>query len=102
VQTALYVDIPGANLKLTSGEFVRPSGKNLHRGSTSTAKDDWGVRTDAGLEFPMSPQLTKELREQWQRQTLRPGKDLKILPLDDPATDPQRQYALEWLRKRVP
>ena len=49
----------------------------------------------------MSPQLTKELQEQWRRQTLRPGNDLKLLPLDDPAMDPQRQHVLEWLRKNV-
>jgi carboxyl-terminal processing protease len=101
VQTALYVDIPGASIKLTSGEFLRPSGKNLHRRPESGPRDDWGIRPDRELEFPLSPQLAKELKEQWHQQTLRPGSDVKILPLDDPSADPQRQHALQWLQTRI-
>jgi len=101
VQQALYVDIPGASLKLTEGEFVRPSGKNLHRGPDSRPQDDWGIRPDTGLECRLSPQLTRELKEQWDLQTLRPGVDNKVLPMDDPKNDPQRQLALEYLLRRL-
>jgi len=99
VQTALYIDVPGANVKLTSGEFVRPSGKNLPRRPGNGPRDDWGIRPLAELELRQSPELSKELKKQWERQTLRPGTDDKLLPLDDPANDPQRQLALEWLRQ---
>ncbi len=101
VQEALYVDMPGASIKLTSGEFVRPSDKNLHRRPDSRPSDDWGIRPSADLEFRMSPEMTRELKKQWDRQTLRPGTDGKLLPLDDPDNDPQRQCALDWLRKRL-
>ena len=100
VQTALYIDVPGANVKLTSGEFIRPSGKNLHRKPGSGPREDWGVRPTAELEHRLSPEFSRQLKKQWDQQTLRPGTDVKILPLDDPSNDPQRQLALEWLRKR--
>jgi carboxyl-terminal processing protease len=101
VQTALYIDVPGANVKLTSGEFVRPSGKNLPRRPGYGPRDDWGIRPLPELEHRMSPELSKLLKKQWEEQTLRPGTEQKILPLDDPANDPQREVALNWLRKRV-
>ncbi len=101
VQTAIYVDIPGANVKLTSGEFMRPSGKNLPRRPGSGPRDDWGIRPNSELEYRLSPDLSRELKKQWEQQTLRPGTDSKVLPLDDPANDAQRQLALEWLRKGV-
>jgi carboxyl-terminal processing protease len=101
VQTALYIDVPGANVKLTSGEFVRPSGKNLPRRPGNSSREEWGIRPLAELEYRQSPELSKDLKKQWEQQTLRPGTDEKILPLDDPANDPQRQITLDWLRKRV-
>ncbi len=101
VQTALYVDVPGANVKLTSGEFLRPSGKDLRRRPESGPRDDWGIRPSPELEYRLSPEMSRELKKQWERQTLRPGTDDKVLPLDDPANDTQRQLALEWLRKGV-
>jgi len=101
VQQALYIDIPGASLKLTEGEFVRPSGKNLQHRPDSGPRDDWGIRPDAALECRLSPQLTRELKEQWDMQTLRPGDDNKVLPLDDPKNHPQRQLALDYLVRRL-
>jgi C-terminal peptidase prc len=62
VQTALYIDIPGASVKLTSGEFVRPSGKNLHRKPESGPREDWGVRPVTELEYRLSPALSRELK----------------------------------------
>jgi carboxyl-terminal processing protease len=103
VQTTVYLNVPGANLKLTTGEFVRPSGKNLGRQRDSRPRDDWGVRPDTALELRLSPERDRELRDWWEQQTLRPGSDRHILPLDDPANDPQRQLAvravLEQLRR---
>ena len=100
VQTQLALGVPGAALKLTSGTFVRPSGKNLQRNPDSRREDDWGVRPDDGLEFRISPDLARTLKRDWQRQTLRPGPSAERLPMDDPDADPQRQAALEALRGR--
>ena len=95
VQTPIPLPVPGVGLKLTSGTFERPSGKNLHRFPESKASDDWGVRPDADGEFRVSPELGRRLAEWWRRQSLRPGGSNERLPLDDPSADPQRQAAVE-------
>ena len=82
-------------LKLTTGTFVRPNGKGLNRFADSKPSDDWGVRPDPELEFRVSPDLGRRLKEWWQQQALRPGSSSKALPLDDPQQDPQRQAALK-------
>jgi C-terminal processing protease CtpA/Prc len=95
VQTLVPLPLPGVGLKLTSGTFERPSGKNLHRFPDSKPADDWGVRPDADGECRVSPELGRRLREWWGRQSLRPGASNERLPLDDPSADPQRQAAVE-------
>jgi C-terminal peptidase prc len=99
VQTPLPLGLPNMGMKLTSGTFVRPNGKNLHRFPESTASDDWGVRPDEGLEFRVSPDLNRKLREEWQQVTLRPGSSRERLALDDPGADPPQQAALRAVLK---
>jgi carboxyl-terminal processing protease len=101
VQTPLPLGVAGVGLKLTSGTFVRPSGKNLHRFPDSKPADDWGVRPDEGAEFRISADLSRALRQWWLQQTLRPGSSSERLPLDDPTADPQRQAALEVLARKL-
>jgi carboxyl-terminal processing protease len=97
VQAVLGLPVPDAGLKLTSGTFVRPSGKNLHRSPDSKPADDWGVRPDAQAECRVSPELNRQLKDWWLRQTLRPGSSKEALPLDDPGADPQREAARQAL-----
>ncbi|HEV3146668.1 MAG TPA: S41 family peptidase [Gemmataceae bacterium] len=91
----------GVQFKITTGMFSRPNGKPLQRLSDSKPSDDWGVRPSRGMEFPMSLEVSKRLKEWMQWQTLRPGDSREILPLDDPDNDPQRQFALRELRKML-
>ena len=95
--------IPNANagIKLTTGTFFRSTGKNLHRFPDSKPSDDWGVRPDPKLEFRVSADLGRQLKEWWREQSLRPGASNKALPLDDPENDPARQFALRELLKRI-
>jgi carboxyl-terminal processing protease len=88
---------PNMGLRLTNGMLIRPSGKNLHRFPDSKPGDDWGVRPDAGLEFRVSAELNRQLRDWWQLQAIRPGPSKESLPVDDPVTDPQRQAAARFL-----
>lgn len=97
IQTQEVMPLPNTGLKLTSGSFLRPSGKGLHRFPDSKVADDWGVRPSPEHESPMSGDLSKQLREWWLQQSLRPGGDREVLPLDDPENDPQRQAALRVL-----
>jgi carboxyl-terminal processing protease len=94
IQTLIPLPVPDTGLKLTNGMFIRPSGKSLHRFPDSKHTDDWGVRPEPQRYFPISPELSKQLRDWWQLQSLRPASCNEALPLDDPACDPQRQYAL--------
>jgi carboxyl-terminal processing protease len=101
VQTPLNVGLSNVGLKLTTGTFIRPNGKNLHRFPDSKPSDDWGVRPDERYDFRISPELSRTLRQWWQEQTLRPGSSRERLPLDNPEADPQRQMALEVLRDLI-
>jgi carboxyl-terminal processing protease len=95
IQTSYPLAINNSGLKLTTGTFLRPSGKALHRFPDSRPADDWGVRPEPGLDVRLSPELSRQLRDWWLWQSLRPGTSDEALPLDDPANDPQRQAALE-------
>jgi carboxyl-terminal processing protease len=101
IQIMLALPARGAYWKLTSAIFLRPSGKNLNRFPDSKPGDDWGVRPNDGLEFRVSAAMNQQVREWWLAQTLRPGSSREVLPLDDPANDPQRQLALQALREQL-
>src|SRR5262249_26142551 len=101
IQNVVNLPIAGSALKLTTGTFGRPSGKNIHRLPESRIDDDCGILPDARLEFRLSPELGRRLRDWWMLQTLRPGPANDSLPLDDPNADPQRQAAIKALCKLV-
>jgi carboxyl-terminal processing protease len=60
VQTPLELPLDNTRIKLTTGTFMRPSGKNLHRFPDSKPSDDWGVRPESQLEFPITPELNRQ------------------------------------------
>jgi C-terminal peptidase prc len=98
-QRGVHSPVPNMTVRLSVGTFTRSSGKNLQRFAASKATDDWGVRPDTGLEFKVSPELSRKLYQLWQLQDLRPGSSDEALPLDDPVTDAQRRFAVRALRK---
>jgi C-terminal peptidase prc len=101
VQTTKPLRVANLGIKLTSGTFIRPSGKNLHRWPDSGRTDEWGVLPEPKLEFRISADADRQLREWYLWQTLRPGSSKEVLPLDDPATDPQRQAAWKALVEKI-
>jgi carboxyl-terminal processing protease len=101
VQTTKPLRVANLGIKLTSGTFIRPSGKNLHRWPDSGRIDEWGVLPDPKLEFRISADADRQLREWYLWQTLRPGPSKEVLPLDDPAADPQRQAAWKALVEKI-
>ena len=107
IQTPLPLSLPTETgrfemleLKLTSGTFLRPSGKSLNRFADSKPADDWGVRPDPSWSPPVAPSgpAAQGLVAQ---QALRPGTSTRVLPLDDPEQDPQRQAALKALLRMM-
>ena len=99
IQTPLALGHEAYRFKLTSGTFVRPSGKNLHRHPESRPRDDWGVRPD--VDCRISPQLSHKFYEEWLKWSLRPVEETQRLALDDPTYDTQQNEALKLLRERV-
>src|SRR5262249_36870198 len=54
-------------LRLSTGQFFRPSGKNLGRLAESKPWDDWGVLPTPGLEVPLTADVRRQIR-QWRLQ----------------------------------
>jgi C-terminal peptidase prc len=100
-QGAEFSPVANLTIRLSIGVFTRSNGKNLQRFATSKPGDDWGVRPDRGLEFAVSRELSQKLRDLWLLQSLRPGDSGETLPMDDPANDAQRQFAVKVLRKML-
>src|SRR5262249_23822343 len=87
VQTPLSIGLDGVGFKLTTGTFVRPGGKNLHRFPESQTRDDWGVIPDEDCR--VSAALAAKLKQDWLLWSLRPPRSMDRLALDDPMSDPQ-------------
>jgi carboxyl-terminal processing protease len=91
----------GVTLWLTTGLFTRPNGKRLQRLPGNRDEDDWGISPNPGLEYPVSPELSKLVKIWMKQQVLRPGDGLEPLPLDDPENDPLREFARRELVKQI-
>jgi carboxyl-terminal processing protease len=101
VQSTKALRVRDLGIKLTTGTFLRPSGKNLHRFPDSRRTDDWGVLPNPKLELRASADVNRQLREWYLWQTLRPGGSIEALPLDDLAADPQRYAAWMALAEKI-
>lgn len=92
----------GHFLRLSSGFFIRPSGKNLHRFADSRPEDDWGVRPDPDLEVRTSLGLRRQIRLWRLLHDLRPPDSRTALPLDDVQKDPVLYAGWQDLVRRLP
>jgi carboxyl-terminal processing protease len=88
-------------LRLSTGLFTRPSGKNLGRLADSKPWDDWGVQPDEGFEVPLTPDVRRQIRRWQLAYNLRPADSREILPLDDLANDPVLLTGLKEIRRRI-
>jgi carboxyl-terminal processing protease len=98
-QGGVYSPAAHLTVRLSIGVFTRLTGKNLQRFTGSKPSDDWGVRPDPKLEFAVSRELSRTLRDQWLLHVLRPAASDEATAMDDPARDPQREFALKALRE---
>jgi carboxyl-terminal processing protease len=85
--------------RLTVGVFVRPSGKNLNRSSSSTAADDWGVRPDVEVVLPA--QMRRQVRAWWFEHDLLPPHSDQPSKLYDLRNDPVLDAAVRTLRQQI-
>jgi len=71
VQNVIEMEGGRSALKLTTATYWRPSGKNIHRLSTASDEDDWGVSPDEGLEVVLeSEEFQRMYRERRARDVL--------------------------------
>jgi carboxyl-terminal processing protease len=54
VQQLIPIEAGRSLLKLTTANYRRPNGKNIHRSPTAKESDDWGVIPDSGHEVPVT------------------------------------------------
>jgi carboxyl-terminal processing protease len=79
VQSLIQLESGRSTLKLTTGRYMRPSGKNIHRSRDMKDEDDWGVRPDAGFEVKLSKQ---EEADYWAARAERDIVRDRSIPLD--------------------
>jgi carboxyl-terminal processing protease len=91
----------GLQFKVTTGESFRPNGKPRQRKPDSGPNDEWGLKPDDGLEVPITKDKSAELRKWAELHSLRPAESDEALDFDDPARDPYRLKALDYLRKKL-
>ena len=91
----------GLYFKVTTGESFRPNGKSRMRKADSGPNDEWGLKPDDGLEVPVTKDKSAELRRWAELHSLRPFDSAEALDFDDPAEDPYRVKALDYLRKKI-
>ena len=90
----------GIPFKYTDSVLVRPKNRSAPA-ADGLNPDDWAVRPNPGHEIPATAELSRQLKQAWLLQTLRPAGSTEALPIDDPDYDPQRQTALQMLRALI-
>jgi carboxyl-terminal processing protease len=92
----------GGQMKLTIATYWRPSGKNIHRGSTAGKEDDeWGVLPNKGFEVKQSPRERADLEEHLKNLEVIPRKDKAEKEAKSEFKDRQLDKALEYLREQI-
>ncbi|HEY8503246.1 MAG TPA: S41 family peptidase [Gemmataceae bacterium] len=94
----------GAEIKLTTATFWRPSGKNLNKASTKGGEEeDWGVRPNKGFELKLSRMERDLLSDRMRDREIIPRRDLpkKEKEKEKEFTDKQLQTALDYLREQI-
>lgn len=72
VQAVLPLGAGAGLLRLTTAEYLRPSGGRIHRAESAGDDAEWGVRPDAGCEVAPTGGALERLRA-WRRQRDLPG-----------------------------
>lgn len=101
ISTLTATRLQSLNYRITTAYSLRPDGRQRHRFPDSKPTDDWGVRPDPGCTIPITPDLSAKLRQQAERQAIRPPSDRDAVEYDDPLADPQRLIAVKLLIERM-
>ena len=106
VQNVIPLEGGKSLLKLTIASYWRPSGRNIHRLSSSNDRDDWGVQPSTGYEVKLDNKEAIELAEKLRRydlstahQTSSDSSPGERQPRS--AIDRQLERAIEALREKL-
>lgn len=97
VQNILRLETGRSALKLTTAEYKRPNGKNIHRAKEASDEDDWGVRPDDGFEFKLSDIDAARLDRQRRTRDLLRETSADVQDIEDKQLD----IAVKHIRKAV-
>jgi carboxyl-terminal processing protease len=106
VQSVIELEDGKSAMKLTTAEYLRPSGKNIHRAADAKDQDQWGVMPDKGYELKLGErELVELIKDRRQRDILRNGNSEKSSPETNAApsrngksfADRQLQMAVNYL-----
>ncbi len=100
VQNIIRMEEGESALKLTTANYHRPSGVNIHRFPNMKADDEWGVTPDEGYLI----KYNRKQQSEWQRyrrerDVLRPAEDNN--PVEDAFNDTQLMAAVDYLASQL-
>jgi carboxyl-terminal processing protease len=104
VQSLVELEDGKSALKLTTAEYIRPSGKNIHRFPEAKETDQWGVSPDKGFELKLGYREMDELgKDRRDREIIRNGNGEKTVnrPGKKPFADRQLQMAVDFLKSKL-
>lgn len=99
VQNIIELEQGRSALKLTTAQYLRPNGKNIHRFKGATKDDEWGVLPNPGWEVKLSLVETVELAEKRrERDVIRSANDKEeTTAITDKALVKAREYIAKLL-----
>jgi carboxyl-terminal processing protease len=105
VQNVIKLSDGASAVKLTTADYHRPNGENIHRFPDSDEKDEWGVKPDEGFAVRLTDVERSELiRHLRQRDIVRPHGQEESSGDGQNATqytDTQLAKALEYLKQSL-
>ena len=108
VQNVVELEEGASALKLTTADYRRPNGTNIHRFPGASEADDWGVRPDEGYQVEMSSSDVVALMTERRRRDIIPRADdvgdepeTPAGPVADRQLERALQYVVEQLEAQV-
>lgn len=108
VQNVIPLEDGNSALKLTTAEYHRPNGHNIHKREKAKDTDEWGVMPDEGFKVEFTPpEMQQYLIWRHKRDVIKPkSNDLTESKPDEKAStdqfvDKQLEKALDHLRAHV-
>ncbi|MFW6124623.1 MAG: S41 family peptidase [Pirellulales bacterium] len=103
VQQVIDLEAEQGALKLTTAQYIRPSGRNIDRKIGLSDQDDWGVRPSPGMNVEVDEKEYTDWRV-WRLRRNIPGDGQQKPEVDEDLADfvdRQRHRAVEWLQEQI-